>query len=193
MYFGKHRAVIQEENHTTNSKHGKCGKPLDIKIQTPRTINPAVYTEGGAETIDDDDEMVEEYLEEVQYAADKNCQGKNKAPGKISLKEPKPKKIHACPICGRCFADPYKIRRHVEGVHEGVKRFSCSLCEQKFHRKYHLDRHIQRAHKSFEPFDEQPIIDFVETENYLDLSINESLNDTLEESNSSGVVIKQEK
>lgn len=54
-----------------------------------------------------------------------------------------------CTLCPKTFSDNYKLRRHVEGVHQKLKNFECVPCQKKFYRKFHLDRHNKRFHNFF--------------------------------------------
>lgn len=48
---------------------------------------------------------------------------------------------HVCPHCSRCFKKPSKLSRHVDELHNNVRRFGCDECPQFFKRKEQLKRH----------------------------------------------------
>ena len=51
-----------------------------------------------------------------------------------------------CPHCYKTFSNDYKVKRHIETVHEGVKHWQCSICPKKFYEKKDLGRHIRGVH-----------------------------------------------
>jgi len=51
-----------------------------------------------------------------------------------------------CPHCDKTFSNDYKVKRHIETVHEGVKHWQCSICPKKFYEKKDLGRHIRGVH-----------------------------------------------
>jgi uncharacterized C2H2 Zn-finger protein len=51
-----------------------------------------------------------------------------------------------CPHCEKSFSNDYKVKRHIETVHEGVKHWQCSVCPKKFYEKKDLGRHIRGVH-----------------------------------------------
>ena len=55
---------------------------------------------------------------------------------------------HACSeaLCGADFASPGKLRRHIEGVHLGLKPHACSQCEAVFTEADKLRRHVSAVH-----------------------------------------------
>ena len=53
-----------------------------------------------------------------------------------------------CEHCSKEFADIYKLRRHVAGVHFKVRPYGCHSCEARFKRKDHLKEHIHNKHRS---------------------------------------------
>ena len=71
------------------------------------------------------------------------------------------KKSKQCDECGKGFDDQYKLRRHVESVHQKIKNFECTSCDFKFYSKYHLDRH-NRSHILKSELPELPDIPFRE-------------------------------
>ena len=55
--------------------------------------------------------------------------------------------------CGKCSYVARiraNLRRHVDAVHEGVKKFACPNCEQKFSSKEHYVEHNKRVHDKIE-------------------------------------------
>ena len=51
-----------------------------------------------------------------------------------------------CPHCEKTFSNDYKVKRHIETVHEGVKHWQCSVCPKRFYEKKDLGRHIRGVH-----------------------------------------------
>eukprot|EP00092_Neocalanus_flemingeri_P015619 GFUD01016907.1.p1 GENE.GFUD01016907.1~~GFUD01016907.1.p1 ORF type:complete len:876 (+),score=244.14 GFUD01016907.1:57-2684(+) len=51
-----------------------------------------------------------------------------------------------CPHCDKTFSNDYKVKRHIETVHEGVKHWQCTICPKKFYEKKDLGRHIRGVH-----------------------------------------------
>ena len=51
-----------------------------------------------------------------------------------------------CPHCEKSFSNDYKVKRHIETVHEGIKHWQCSVCPKKFYEKKDLGRHIKGVH-----------------------------------------------
>ena len=74
---------------------------------------------------------------DVEIEIDKANQKKVKG----STKKPNQKFKNQCDDCGKAFGDRYKLKRHVEGVHQKIKNFECTICSSKFYRKFHLERH----------------------------------------------------
>ncbi|GBG29115.1 Zinc finger protein 1 [Hondaea fermentalgiana] len=54
-------------------------------------------------------------------------------------------KKQVCHLCNKSFRFPNELKRHIEGVHEGIK-FPCELCEKAFSTKCNLHKHINAAH-----------------------------------------------
>merc|ERR1719510_1254414 len=55
-----------------------------------------------------------------------------------------------CPICGITFRIDRGVgylRRHIEAVHEGKKRFQCDICKKQFAEKTNLNRHVSSVHE----------------------------------------------
>lgn len=95
---------------------------------------------------------------DVEIAIDKvNRQQKEKS----STKKPYQKWKNQCDECGKAFGDRYKLKRHVEGVHQKIKNFECTICPSKFYRKFHLERH-NRSHILKSELPELPDIPFRE-------------------------------
>ena len=51
-----------------------------------------------------------------------------------------------CPHCEKTFSNDYKVKRHIETVHEGIKHWQCSVCPKRFYEKKDLGRHIRGVH-----------------------------------------------
>ena len=51
-----------------------------------------------------------------------------------------------CPHCEKTFSNDYKVKRHIETVHEGIKHWQCSVCPKRFYEKKDLSRHIRGVH-----------------------------------------------
>jgi len=50
-----------------------------------------------------------------------------------------------CPFCEKTFRFPNELKRHVEGVHKGIK-FECSECKKTFTTKCNLNKHVKATH-----------------------------------------------
>ena len=50
-------------------------------------------------------------------------------------------KQNICETCFKSFATPHTLQKHIEMVHEGLKRFQCNICEISFTTKQCLVRH----------------------------------------------------
>jgi uncharacterized Zn-finger protein len=51
-----------------------------------------------------------------------------------------------CHICWKAFKDQFMINRHVQGVHEDVRRGECNTCGKKFHNQTGANDHERRVH-----------------------------------------------
>ena len=51
-----------------------------------------------------------------------------------------------CPQCDKTFSNDYKVKRHIETVHEGVKNWQCTMCPKRFYEKKDLGRHVKGVH-----------------------------------------------
>ena len=51
-----------------------------------------------------------------------------------------------CPQCDKTFSNDYKVKRHIETVHEGVKNWQCTICPKRFYEKKDLGRHVKGVH-----------------------------------------------
>ena len=51
-----------------------------------------------------------------------------------------------CPQCDKTFSNDYKVKRHIETVHEGVKNWQCTICPKRFYDKKDLGRHVKGVH-----------------------------------------------
>ena len=65
---------------------------------------------------------------------------------KMDEKKPHVKpKIFSCELCDFQALAPYRLRRHLLNVHQGL-RYECSQCSYRSTRKNHLKRHINIIH-----------------------------------------------
>ena len=48
-----------------------------------------------------------------------------------------------CSICKQTF---HNLKRHIESVHEKLKKYQCNACGKKFYQKSHLNEHIESVH-----------------------------------------------
>lgn len=52
-----------------------------------------------------------------------------------------------CPQCGKKFAFPHAVSKHIYEVHQGgVEKFLCEYCEKSFKQKCTLQDHVRRTH-----------------------------------------------
>ena len=51
-----------------------------------------------------------------------------------------------CPQCDKTFSNDYKVKRHIQTVHEGVKNWQCTICPKRFYDKKDLGRHVKGVH-----------------------------------------------
>ena len=51
-----------------------------------------------------------------------------------------------CTLCSKNFLSKSHLKRHVESVHEKLKKHECEICEKKYYQKSHLKEHVQSAH-----------------------------------------------
>lgn len=60
------------------------------------------------------------------------------------------RRLHAggnvCPICGKTFTRLHNMKEHMNGAHNGVKRYSCSICSKQFSYSCSL-RYHKRLHQ----------------------------------------------
>ena len=42
---------------------------------------------------------------------------------------------NVCPKCDKTFSNDYKVKRHIQTVHEGVKNWQCTICPKRFSEK----------------------------------------------------------
>ena len=52
-----------------------------------------------------------------------------------------------CPVCHKSYSQKYNLRRHIETVHMGLKKFQCPVCSKAFPAKRNMDDHMCRKHK----------------------------------------------
>ena len=65
---------------------------------------------------------------------------------------------HACGVCGKRFAAPAWLQRHML-THTGERPFHCMYCQNSFNRKSNLKQHVDRMHRRWLPagdFSEPP-------------------------------------
>uniref|UniRef100_A0A8C9U0Z6 C2H2-type domain-containing protein n=1 Tax=Scleropages formosus TaxID=113540 RepID=A0A8C9U0Z6_SCLFO len=67
--------------------------------------------------------------------SDKVTENRNSMMGNIHRK-------HQCKLCFKCFASPYKLKRH-NLIHTGQKPFRCASCGKTFRQAVHLKVHQQ--------------------------------------------------
>ena len=48
----------------------------------------------------------------------------------------------------KTFRSRHNLARHMQGVHEGIRKHKCKLCERAFFRTNDLKNHTQKAHDS---------------------------------------------
>ena len=53
---------------------------------------------------------------------------------------------HVCLNCKAKFPSKAHLKRHVDSVHEKLKKHECNICEKKYYQKSHLKEHVQTAH-----------------------------------------------
>lgn len=51
-----------------------------------------------------------------------------------------------CSICNKVLANIFLVRKHIERVHEKLKRFNCNHCPKDFYSKSDLVRHVKHRH-----------------------------------------------
>ena len=51
-----------------------------------------------------------------------------------------------CEICQKTFSDKANLKKHVQTIHEGVRKYNCDICEEKFKQLIALQRHKKRIH-----------------------------------------------
>ena len=57
-----------------------------------------------------------------------------------------------CELCGKEFNHNCNLMRHIEHVHEGVKKYTCELCNKAFSILVNLKRHIICVHEGIRNF-----------------------------------------
>ena len=55
-------------------------------------------------------------------------------------------KRYECPICKVKFGQSHHLKAHISGVHEGAKPFECQFCDKRVSSKQLLNNHIKTAH-----------------------------------------------
>eukprot|EP00188_Purpureofilum_apyrenoidigerum_P000485 Plantae.Rhodophyta-Purpureofilum_apyrenoidigerum.ctg12108.p1 GENE.Plantae.Rhodophyta-Purpureofilum_apyrenoidigerum.ctg12108~~Plantae.Rhodophyta-Purpureofilum_apyrenoidigerum.ctg12108.p1 ORF type:complete len:415 (-),score=52.03 Plantae.Rhodophyta-Purpureofilum_apyrenoidigerum.ctg12108:809-2053(-) len=75
----------------------------------------------------------------------------NEASGSKSGSDSRRKKVAESPVrCNLCnaeFSRKRDLRRHVEGVHEDLRRFKCDECSSAFTQQVHLKNHKKAVHE----------------------------------------------
>ena len=56
------------------------------------------------------------------------------------------KENNFCKYCQSQFSQPSALKRHIKGIHEGVK-FECHQCHRTYTQKYMLKEHIEAVHE----------------------------------------------
>ena len=56
------------------------------------------------------------------------------------------KEKYFCEHCQSQFSQPSALKRHIKGIHEGVK-FECHQCHRTYTQKYMLKEHIEAVHE----------------------------------------------
>ena len=49
-----------------------------------------------------------------------------------------------CKFCSRILSSKSSLKRHIEGVHDNVKRYKCTFCDFKSLHKHHIKEHMVR-------------------------------------------------
>eukprot|EP00190_Bangiopsis_sp_CCMP1999_P000382 CAMPEP_0198734158 /NCGR_PEP_ID=MMETSP1475-20131203/50773_1 /TAXON_ID= ORGANISM="Unidentified sp., Strain CCMP1999" /NCGR_SAMPLE_ID=MMETSP1475 /ASSEMBLY_ACC=CAM_ASM_001111 /LENGTH=230 /DNA_ID=CAMNT_0044497575 /DNA_START=537 /DNA_END=1226 /DNA_ORIENTATION=+ len=52
-----------------------------------------------------------------------------------------------CSICNAQFQYPYRLKRHIEGVHKLSRNFRCEICDKLFSQNAHLQAHERNVHQ----------------------------------------------
>lgn len=63
-----------------------------------------------------------------------------------------PRSMTTCPECGKNFAKPGNLTRHMAQVHAGRRDHRCGQCRQCFSQKGALTRHIREKHEAERKF-----------------------------------------
>ncbi|KAL2869202.1 putative C2H2 finger domain protein (Ezf) [Aspergillus lucknowensis] len=56
--------------------------------------------------------------------------------------DPSRRKLYRCEDCGKTFGRKTDLKRHVDSVHRGIRRFGCEKCGYRFTRQDTLARHL---------------------------------------------------
>jgi len=65
------------------------------------------------------------------------------------LPAPRSKQVgpHTCHLCNYSFRRIYELRRHMDNVHNGVRKFSCKICGKSFTQSAHARVHMETVHQ----------------------------------------------
>ena len=55
--------------------------------------------------------------------------------------------------CNKLFGHSSNLNRHIQEVHQGIKKSSCSQCGKKFSQASDLKRHVQSVHKDIRKYE----------------------------------------
>jgi uncharacterized Zn-finger protein len=58
-----------------------------------------------------------------------------------------------CDLCPVTFQRDSELRRHIDGVHLGLRLHTCDLCDDAFTKKGNLTRHIASVHNNAKPYE----------------------------------------